>query len=270
MKKSALALAILIPLAACNKDKTDSAATAGSSSAASATATTAATAPNLLDKALSFVTGGPFEGEITMQLTDAGKPPNTMVYSVKGSKMRFDLPAHGSAEGPGYAIMDGDAKKMYTVTESKKMAFEMDMNGAGANPMAAAAGMNAAAATKPNVEKTGKTDTVAGYSCEVWKVTEANGDKTELCVAKGISFPSMGRGAPSWAGAIGEGFFPLRVVTNDSTGKEKSKMEVTKIEKKTEDEARFQVPAGYKTMNMADMMKGLGGMHGMGMHGMPH
>ncbi|HEY1960395.1 MAG TPA: DUF4412 domain-containing protein [Polyangiaceae bacterium] len=263
MKKLALILALTLPLA-CSKDKTDSAATSAASASASATTATTAATPSLLDKALSFVTGGPFEGEITMQMTDEGRPPRTMLYAVKGNKMRFDVPGRG-AEGDSYAIMDGDTKKMVTVTDSKKMAFEMDMNAAG-NPMAAAAAANAAA--KPNVEKTGKTDTVAGYSCEEWKITEPNGDKTDLCAAKGISFPSMGRSAPSWAGELGEGFFPLRVVTTDSAGKEKSKMEVTKIEKKTEDASRFEVPAGYKTMNMGDMMKGLGGMHGL--HGMPH
>ena len=274
MKKSALALALIIPLAACNKDKTEQSAAADAAAATPSAAATSTTslATGVMDKALSFVTGSPFEGEITMNMTDAGKPPHTITYTVKGKKMRFDVPGRG-AEGDSYAIFDGDSKKMITVTESKKMAFEMDMNNPGMPGMGAGAAMNAAAATKPNVEKTGKQDTVAGYSCEIWKITANDGEKSDVCVAKGIAFPSPGRQAPAWAAELGGDFFPLRVVTNDATGKEKSRMEVTKIDKKTVDDAKMQVPPGYKTMNMGDMMKSLGGgMHGMpgSMRGMPH
>ena len=48
----------------------------------------------------------------------------------------------------------------------------------------------------------------------------------------------------------------------DATGKEKSRMEVSKIEKKSIDDARFQVPAGYQTVNMDEMMKAMGGLRG--------
>ncbi len=265
MKKSAFALALIIPLAACNKDKTEqSAADAAAATPSVATTTTTSLATGVMDKALSFVTGSPFEGEITMNITDEGKPPRTITYTVKGKKMRFDVPGRG-AEGDSYAIFDGDSKKMITVTESKKMAFEMDMNNPGMPGMGVGAAATAAAAAKPNVEKTGKQDTVAGYSCEMWKITETDGSKSDVCVAKGIAFPSPGGRAPAWAAELGGDFFPLRVVTTDPTGKEKTKMEVTKIDKKTVDDAKLQVPAGYKTMNMGDMMKSLGG----GMHGMP-
>ncbi len=264
MKKFSIIVPLVMVVVGCNKAGSATAADGGTATADTAAATTKAAAPSIVDKALSFLGAGPFEGEITMNVNEAGKPAHTITYDVKGTKMRFDAPAEAGPAGGGYVIFDGANKKMTTVNDAKKMAMVMDMNGMGgamggmANPAAAQA-----AQAKPNIEKTGKTDTVAGYSCEIWKITETNGDKGDLCVAKGITFPMMGRATAGWMSAL-EDYFPLRVVTSDPSGKEKDRMEVTKIEKKSLDDAKFEVPAGFQTMNMGDMMKGLGGLRGMG------
>ena len=47
-------------------------------------------------------------------------------------------------------------------------------------------------------------------------------------------------------------------------------MDVTKVEKKSLDDAQFTVPADYKTTDMSGMMKALGGMGGMGGGGVPN
>lgn len=245
-KVHALAVIALVA-AACNNGKKDGASGAATttSSSASAAATSTAT-PSLLQSALSLVSGGPFEGEITMTMTNAGKPPETIVYSVKGPKMRFVVPSPRAAGS--YTIFDTTAKKMMTVNDAQKSVMVIDLNG----PMGAAA---ASVAKKATVDKTGKSDTVAGYSCEIWKVTEPSGNKADLCVARGLSFPSMGRGAEAWMSELGEGF-PLRAVTTEASGGEKSRMEVTKIDKKPLDEKQFDVPADYKTMDMSSMLNG--------------
>jgi hypothetical protein len=61
-----------------------------------------------------------------------------------------------------------------------------------------------------------------------------------------------------WMNALNDSF-PLRSVIRDPAGTEKLRMEVTKIDKTPIDDSQFEVPAGYKTTSMEDMMKGMGG-----------
>jgi hypothetical protein len=265
MKKFSIIVPFVMVVVGCNKTESSTAADGGAVAVADTAKATAPTTntPSIVDKALSFLGAGPFEGEITMNVTEAGKPPHAITYDVKGSKMRFDAPAEAGPAGGGYVIFDGANKKMTSVSDAKKTAFVMDMNGMGGPAGMANPAIAQAAQKKPTIDKTGKTDTVAGYSCDIWKVTEDNGDKGELCVAKGITFPMMGRQASGWMSSLDD-YFPLRAVMSDPSGKEKNRMEVTKIEKKSFDDSKFEVPAGYQTMNMGDMMKGLGGLRGMG------
>jgi hypothetical protein len=237
---------------------TSGSSSAGTTTAATATATSTSAAGAIVDKALSFLgaTGGPFEGEITMMVTDPVKPPpKSITYDVKGTKLRFEAPDSGGPMSGGYVIFDTTAKKMTAVNDAKKTAMVMDVGAfQGLAP-------GAAAGPKPTVDKTGKSDVVAGYACDVWKVSDPNGEHADVCVAKGITFPAMGRHA-SWMSSL-EDTFPLRAISYDSAGKEKSRMEVTKVDKKALDDAMFQVPPGYTTQDMAEMMKGLGGGGGM-------
>ena len=263
MKKSLLLVPVCALAFACNKTESTATTTTTTADAGitgtAPTTTTTAQQPGIVDKAMSFLGGGggPFEGEITMTSTDPGKPVKTINYEVKGTKMRFEAPESAGPMAGGYVIFDTTAKKMTAVNDSKKTAMVMDMGAlqsamgpAGANP----------AAPKPTIDKSGKTETIAGYSCEDWKVTDPNGEHADVCVAKGISFPAMGRHA-GWMSSLEDGF-PLRAVSYDATGKEKSRMEVTKIDKKSLDDKMFEVPAGYTTQNMDEMMKGLGALRG--------
>jgi hypothetical protein len=98
------------------------------------------------------------------------------------------------------------------------------------------------------ITKTGKTETIAGHSCEHILV-ESEGKKTDVCGAQDLGFfifaanPMRGGRQPAWAQAM-KGFFPLKVVTDDG----KTTLEVTKIEPKSLDAALFTVPAGYHSM----------------------
>jgi len=257
MKNAMIAGAVLVTLVGCSKltGKANEEAHGDAAAAVGSGTTTGAGA--IVDKALSFLSGGPFEGAITMSMTEAGKPAETITYTVKGEKMRFDRPA---GPDPGYVIVDGPSKKVTSVDDKKKLAIVMTMDGMPG--MAGGHAAAAAAAKKPTIDKTGKMETIAGYSCEDWKITEDNGEKSEACMAKGIAFPSMGKAQGWMAELMDQKVFPLRVVTNDPGGKEKSRMEVTKIEKKSVEESQFEVPAGYKTQSMEEMMKSFGAAMG--------
>jgi hypothetical protein len=248
---------VLVMLAACNlMKKSGDAAEGGTTTDSTTLPAQTNAAPGVVAKALSFLgTGGPFEGEITMNMSSAGKPPETIVYMVKGQKMRFNAPS--TVRSGAWVIFDGPAKKMTTVMDAQKMAMVVDLNGSLGG--VAGADVSALGGKKPTIDKTGRTDTVAGYSCDVWKVTEDNGQKSDLCVADGISFPQMGKEGASWMGELGTGF-PLRAVTTDAAAVEKRRMEVTRIDKKSIDDSQLTVPAGYKTQDMSGMLKALGGM----------
>lgn len=87
----------------------------------------------MTQQALSLVSGGPFEGEIAMSTSEPGKPPHSIVYLVKGTKMRFDLPT-----GPGgmtYGIFDASSKKVTSVNDTQKTAMVIDLSAAAASPL---------------------------------------------------------------------------------------------------------------------------------------
>ncbi|HMU31521.1 MAG TPA: DUF4412 domain-containing protein [Nitrospira sp.] len=108
-----------------------------------------------------------------------------------------------------------------------------------------------------HVERTGKTEKIAGYTCEVWRITdkEQHRPKSELCVAKGFGKaatfwidPKEARRSsqPGWVKQLAEeGGFGLRSIQYDEAGKESGRMEVVSIEKKTLDASLFAFPADW-------------------------
>src|SRR4029077_17002037 len=79
-------------------------------------------------------------------------------------------------------------------------------------------GTPSAPTDKPSIEKTGKKDTVAGYSCEIWKITPKDGTHAEACLAEGIKWidiTDLGVHSPEMAAAAALtdlNHFPLRLV----------------------------------------------------------
>ena len=164
-----------------------------------------------------------FEGEIDFAITpkDTGKPDKTynLPLLVKANKFRLNEPPgiEGAEKiGNVYAIVDADAKKAYAVLDQPKEVIEVDLNKVGdqvkaMKPPGARPKPGAPEPPKypPKIEKTGKTDTVAGFSCEIWNVSSTEpGDKSraEVCVSKqGVSwfhFPMTG--APAEVLALSE------------------------------------------------------------------
>lgn len=224
------------------------------------------------------VPAGSFEGEIdiSVEMKSAAKVPSVMHMAIKGPKVRFDAPAEamggamaggstGLTASKAYQIIATDEGKMRTVVDAQKMVMEMDiskfaeqMKGlTGAAPSAAPANE-----PPPKVSKTGKTDTIVGHSCEEWEVISPKSEKMTLCVGKGGGWPSIPAvlmAESQWAqNVIEKDSFPLRIVLNGSDGAEKMRMQVTRMDKKPIDDAVFAIPAGYRVMNMADMMGAMG------------
>src|SRR5262249_46082769 len=122
----------------------------------------------------------------------------------------------------------------------------------------------------PKVTSTGKTETVAGLSCEHWLL----GDKQnmDMCLAKGMGYFGFGGQSdgildklknlalrekfkaqldanPEFAKFAEGGAFPLKIARVEN-GQSKTVMEVTTIERKSLDDSLFTVPADYKKMEL--------------------
>jgi hypothetical protein len=191
-----------------------------------------------------------FEGDVTMHVSSSHSPPEDLTFHVKGQKMRVDVPAtHGEQ---AHALFDQSTNKITVIMDTQKMYMEIDPGAAQAQAQAGGAHETA------KITETGKHETVAGTDCEDWDITEASGKHASVCIAKGIAFFDFGGGmrpggtmsTTAWIEELrAKKAFPLKAVETDATGKELSRMEVTKIEKKSLDDSLFAIPTGYRSMS---------------------
>ena len=227
------------------------------------------------------VQAGDFEGILHMTIKHAGtgaqsstdrylSPPSTMDWYLKGDKARVE-----SSRGDGQThvmIFDAQTRTMQVAMPGQKRYMEISMDGERGEYVTDAF-------EKQTVERTGKTDKIAGYACEIWRITdkEENRLKSDVCVAKGfgkaatfwIDPKEMRRSSqPSWVKRLmEEGGFGLRSIHYDDVGKESSRTEVTSIDKKSLDSALFAFPADWVRQDMSAMqerMKAMRGQKGQG------
>lgn len=208
-----------------------------------------------------------FEGEIAMHMKTT-KDDRPVIVQIKKPRYRLDF-VDPQKKGDGSMIVDVPARKVYVLIHQTKMAMAMgfdDMK----NMKGKIAGMTGVKVpdtntAPPKVEKTGKKDSVAGYECEEWKITQGDGKVSDTCMAEGIEWVDIGElsgmgGGPGLASfATDANHFPLRVVSHDKAGAEELRFEATKVEKKPVDAAQLAVPPGYNVMDMATMMQGFMG-----------
>lgn len=195
-----------------------------------------------------------FEGSVSYTV-GAKQTPMTQTY--KGGMVRTDF---SSSRGSGAMIMDMNTKTMKMVMPEQKMYMSMDLS-------QKMEGTDQGPRKTPKFTDTGKTETIAGKECSVYRYTKEEGkpDTMEMCVAKGMGFfmvgrSPMGRGGdeadmsevsanPELMKMYRDGFFPLRISKiNGETLT--TTMLATKIEPKSVDASVFQVPADYTEMKM--------------------
>jgi hypothetical protein len=115
------------------------------------------------------------------------------------------------------------------------------------------------------IVSSGETETILGYKCTKYTAPSADGSTVEMWVTTelgnfagfgGGMGPGASRSGPSqeWAKLVqGQGFFPIRVVVHDSAGNEKTRMEVTAVDKTALADSTFLPPDGYQELNMGQM-----------------
>jgi hypothetical protein len=211
--------------------------------------------------ASQLLAAGSFEGKVNFALTSGKDKPMAMNYSIKGDKLRIDMP---DQKDMGGMIMDMAKKEMIMIMKKDRMYMVM--------PMPEAAVEQAKKQSEDaKFEKTSETEKILGYTATKYLVTDKKGTTTDLWLAEGLgNFMAMGDnpmgggrngGEKAWQKLLaGKDLFPLRVVGKDKGGKESFRMEVTAIEKKSLPDSDFAAPAGFEKFDMGGMggmMKGL-------------
>ncbi len=204
------------------------------------------------------VWAGDFEGILHMTTKYAGTgAQSTVDWYLKGDKARVE-----SLRGDQTHVMIFDAKTrtMQMAMPGQKRYMEISMSGERGEYLQETF-------EKQTVERTGKTDKIAGYSCEIWRITdkEEHRLKNDICVAKGfgkaatfwIDPKEMRQSSqPSWVKRlVEEGGFGLRSIHYDDAGKELFRMEVTSVDKKRLDNALFAFPAGWAKQDLSAMQE---------------
>jgi hypothetical protein len=187
----------------------------------------------------------------------------------------------------GHIVLNSPEKKLYIVMDDQKQIVVIDLNKAGEQFKSFGEGLpkgpqgphgkSEPSKPPPKVTKTGVMDKVIGITCENWEVTEESHKMATLCIAdQGASWFHLPiTGIPTeyaWAMELMDGkHFPLRMIGYDKkTGAEEGRVELTKFEKKTLPASLFDMPAGYKVVDMESMFAGLAHQPGMGAPGAPN
>jgi hypothetical protein len=194
-----------------------------------------------------------FEGVITQKMTGSGMTAEITQY-VKGAKFRQDMAAAGM---PGGALIyDGDTGDTFMLMTAQKSYMKFPSQG-----------MEGSEEVKtPEFTRTGEKETVAGHSCEYYKVKFENVE-SDICVATDLGF-FYGAGGPGGMGGrrgqqgegmsnaamkqfakqFKDGFFPLKIRTQAANGA--ATIEVIKIEKKDVSDDLFKIPSDFTEMRM--------------------
>lgn len=187
-----------------------------------------------------------FEGTVSYKVTGMGRA-GTMKYYVKGDNIRMEV-----EQGPGMemtTIMNTKNRKA-TVLMTNKTYMEMDFNEM--TPPEGAMNKDV------DIQKTGKTETVEGYSCDQF-VLKQEGKEFEFWATKGLGkFVQMQMNARQQSPALKKlekeltekGYFPLKMIQRDANGKEEMVMQAVNVEKKSLSRELFVIPDGYQKMEM--------------------
>ncbi|MGG5887720.1 hypothetical protein ACLF3G_11330 [Falsiroseomonas sp. HC035] len=160
------------------------------------------------------------------QARPAGQPAlpgMTLSWLAAAQTMRVDL------AGMGWMVADHRAQRGFMVMEQMRMVMNIPMD-----QVAKHTGMSPTA----RFRRTGSA-TVAGHGCTVWNFEDGNDRGTACITTDGVMLRAQG-----------------------SAQGQSGSMEATQVTYGAQDPARFQVPAGYQTMQMPQGMPNIPGLSG--------
>jgi len=185
-----------------------------------------------------------FEGVIEFRQQSAADTINR-VYYVKGDRVRIDEIGHYSKKVEGTFLVDLKENKMIFLSHERKLYGDQPNS------------MPGTVKGAPTVTKTKETKTIQGYRC-VKQVVKNPDDNTQIVywVASGkfdfflkmMKILNRKEKVATYYGKLSgvDGMFPFLAVETGIDGKdERSRLEVTKVEKKTIDPSVMEIPKGY-------------------------
>jgi hypothetical protein len=190
-----------------------------------------------------------FQGKVTFEVSDGGQ--NQQIgYFVKGKKFLIQ-PADGEGAGQGSMIYDGDKKVMIIIMNEQKMYMEM--------PIDPKDEISKNESIEPDYfVKTGNSQDVLGYSCDEFEFKDEGKKGLALMTKELGSFlfmddPESG-GSSQWQKEImSEGYFPLLVKEENSSGELETVFKVIELERMNLDDKMFSAPSGFTKFDMPGM-----------------
>ena len=190
-----------------------------------------------------------FQGKVTFEVSD-GSQNQQISYFVKGNKFLIQ-PVDGEAAGKGSMIYDGDKKSMIIIMSEQKMYMEMPINPTDEISKNESVGPD-------YFVKTGNSQNVMGYSCDEFEFKDEDRKGLALMTKELGSFLFMdnpgGGGSSQWQKEImSEGYFPLLVKEENSSGEFETVFKVIDLELMSLDDKMFSAPPGFKKFDMPNM-----------------
>ena len=190
-----------------------------------------------------------FQGKVTFEVSDESQDQQ-ISYFVKGNKFLIQ-PADGEAAGKGSMIYDGDKKAMIIIMDEQKMYMEMPID-----PMDE---ISKDESIEPDYfVKTGNSQDILGYSCDEFEFKSEDKKGLALMTKELGSFlfmddPNSG-GSSQWQKEImNEGYFPLLVKEENSSGELTTVFKVKELQAMKLDDKMFSPPSGFTKFDMPNM-----------------
>jgi hypothetical protein len=225
-----------------------------------------------------------FEGVATFVTRDKqGSRPDTIRQTTRGKSVRMD-DLNRTGKSGGGLIIDGEKKRFIILDANDKTAMIMsqgdqDTMREGAKELAANLPKPRRSATEASdddvgmqITRTGRTETVAGVRCEVYRgVSNDKKEKNEgeICVADGVGFAMLSAIAsnPMFQQTRDKTFDQFRKVLSDGrgivkattseNGKSYVSLELIRLEKQKVPDSAFEPPVGYQVRSMGDLLQGV-------------
>ena len=203
-----------------------------------------------------------FEGTIAMSIKEGRQATQQITYATKAGKLRVSL--NGGPMGEMNSIIDIAGGKIVVLMAAQNMYMELPISGQ------VQTAIDDRVPSSDRIKRSDETAEILGYTCHKYTFEEKEGPVEIWATDQLGQFVAMPKGNPmqpapaqeSWDQFIQGDFFPMRIISLDTRGKERMRWEVTKVTPEKLSPALFTVPAGFRKFDMGAMMQGLGGLLG--------
>ena len=202
-----------------------------------------------------------FEGAIDMKMTVLDQDTSQVIlYSmlVKKDMMAARVKSTEENTQNGSFVFRRDKKLLWIINDDEQQYVEIALN----DSLAALKSDSQPPSSKPKLRKTGKKQTLLGYTCDEWK-TESEGKTTTIWgtsklgnLYEGLtkSFGEMSgmknTAAAGWEEELAsKKIFPLKIVSSKD-GVVTDSQEVTKVEARLVPMSAFEPPSGYTKQSL--------------------